>query len=127
MRQRLRPASKATSEEIGHRIADLDSDEYAVRERASEELEGEMDRAEPALRKVLREMPSLEVRRRIERLLSKAELIRALRAVEVLEHIGNSEAKKVLETLATGAESARLTEEAKASLARLDRRTGAEK
>jgi len=44
-----------------------------------------------------------------------------------LERIGTSEAKKLLETLATGAEGARLTEEAKASLERLKKWTAADK
>jgi hypothetical protein len=50
--------------------------------------------------------------------------IRGLRTVEVLEDIGTTEAKKVLENLATGAEGARLTEEAKASLLRLSKQAG---
>ena len=45
----------------------------------------------------------------------------------MLECIGGSEAKKVLETLATGAEGATLTKEAKASLERLNKRVAAEK
>ena len=50
------------------------------------------------------------------------EQARALRAVEVLEHVGTAEAKRVLETLAAGAAEARLTQEARASLRRLDAR-----
>ena len=45
--------------------------------------------------------------------------LRALRAVEVLEYIGTTEAKKLLMALAQGAAEARLTREAKASLKRL--------
>jgi hypothetical protein len=69
----------------------------------------------------LNEKPSLEVHQRIERLLAriKPETWRDLRAVEVLERIGSPEAKQVLESLAKGAEGARLTREAKASLERL--------
>jgi hypothetical protein len=48
-----------------------------------------------------------------------AESLRNLRAVAVLEHIASAEARKLLDTLATGAPEARLTQEAKASLARL--------
>jgi len=75
------------------------------------------------------EKPPLEVQRRVESLLTKLEQtsVRSLRAVEVLEYIGSPEAKNVLETLATGAEGARLTKEAKASLERLDKRAAAEK
>ena len=45
--------------------------------------------------------------------------LQALRAVELLEHIGSREARQVLERLAKGAPEARLTREAKASLERL--------
>jgi len=48
-----------------------------------------------------------------------SETLAQLRAVEVLEYIGNAEARKVLESIAAGALGTRLTEEAKASLARL--------
>ena len=84
------------------------------------------------LRKKLAEKPSLEVRQQIEQLLTKVEQltpesIRALRASEVLEHLGSPEAKQVLEMLATGAEGTRLTMEAKASLERLKKREAADK
>jgi hypothetical protein len=48
-----------------------------------------------------------------------------LRAVEVLERIGNAEARRVLEALAKGAPEARLTREARTSLERLLGRTAA--
>jgi hypothetical protein len=47
--------------------------------------------------------------------------------VEVLEHIGTSDAKQLLEMLATGTEGARLTKEARASLERLNKRVAADK
>jgi truncated hemoglobin YjbI len=72
---------------------------------------------------------SLEKRRRIEQLLAAPrivqapEQIRALRALEVLERIGNAEARRVLGAIAKGAPDARLTREARTSLERLLRRT----
>jgi len=134
-KKRLRsasPASKPNAHEIARRITDLDSDVYAIRERASNELGKIVEEAEAALRKELAVTPSPEVRQRIERLLSRIgqltpESLRDLRAVEVLEQIGNSEAKKALETLASGTEAALLTQEAKASLDRLNKRAPAEK
>ncbi len=98
----------------------------------TEELERFAEQVLPALQKKLAAKSALEVRQRIEKLVAKIEQLtpeslRRIRALEVLEHIGDSEAKKVLETLAAGAEGAKLTEEAKASLARLNRRAVAEK
>jgi hypothetical protein len=61
----------------------------------------------------------------VQRLLEQAEAgpvgakLRALRAVEVLEHIGAAEARQLLARLAQGAPGARLSEEVKASADRL--------
>ena len=122
------------AQQITSYITDLESDQFAVRQKATVELEKSGEQAEAALRKKLADKPAAEVRQRIEQLLSKIEQeqlppesIRAVRAVEVLEYIGSPEAKAVLETLAGGAEGARLTKEAKASLARLNRQEVGEK
>jgi hypothetical protein len=58
----------------------------------------------------------------LEKQAMSPEDLRALRAVEVLEVIGTAEAVRLLRCLADRARGARLTEEAKAALARL--RTG---
>ena len=47
------------------------------------------------------------------------EVLRSLRALEVLEHAGTTEAQQLLETLAKGADGAQLTREAQAALQRL--------
>jgi hypothetical protein len=109
-------------------IGDLDSDDFAKREKVTVELEEFGEQALPAYRKALEGKPSLESRRRLEELLSKAhtaywdvsgERLRALRAVEALELYGSDEARELLKTLATGAAGARLTDQAKAALERL--------
>ena len=104
----------------------LDSDDFAVREQATRELETFGRSALPALRKVLREDPSVEVRRRVESLLEQleqqghfSEELRALRAVEVLEVIGSPEARELLKKWSAGPPGHRLTTEAAAALARL--------
>jgi hypothetical protein len=103
-------------------IADLDADEFAVREKATEEVRKVGALAEPALRQALASRPALEMRRRLRGLLDDIsswrpppEILRQLRAVEVLEHIGTPEARKLLETLAGGAAGARLSREARAA------------
>src|SRR5262249_40268758 len=131
IRDRLKPASTLVAEQIGRRIADLDDDRFSVREKAVRELAALGDRAVPALRRLLAGRPSPEARRRAEQLLAKSnglvtvpEVLRELRAVEVLERIATPDARRLLAGLAAGAADARLTEEAKASVERLDRRAG---
>lgn len=105
-------------------IADLDSAEFAAREQATRELARRGEAVEGALRKLLEGRPSLEVRRRVEMLLEKlkgADRLRALRAIEVLEHLDTAQSRHLLEALAGGAPGACWTQEAKASLQRLSK------
>ena len=83
------------------------------------------DLAEAGLQKALDKSPSAEVRHRLRALLQRLQdpitslaQIRNVHAVEVLELIGLPAAKRLLQALAQGASSARLTREAKAALAR---------
>src|SRR5205823_3131596 len=111
-------------------LADLDSDQFRVRQAAEQKLRALGELAESALRAALKAGPSLERRRRIEAVLTildptgtvHGELLRELRAVQVLERIGSPEARRVLEALAQGVESARLTRAAKGAVTRLARR-----
>jgi WD40 repeat protein len=134
LRTRLRPAPPPDESSISRLIADLDSDQFEVRNKASRELEAVGEPAVPALRRALEARPALEVRRRIGQLLEKQERqtlssgqLQMLRAVEILERIGSPPARGVLEVLARGEAEARLTREAKASLQRLARRTGGDR
>src|SRR5262249_4712608 len=102
---------------------------FTARNKATAELEKLADLAEPALRKVLAGQPPLEVRRRAALLLARlqepitsAELLRSLRALEVLEHLGTKPARELLATLAEGGPEARLTQEAQAAMKRLAKR-----
>jgi RNA polymerase sigma factor (sigma-70 family) len=107
-------------------MQELDDESFDVRERATEELERLGYEAEPALHKKLAERPSAEARRRIAEILTRLEQravsgssLRLLRGLEALEAIGTPEARQALEKLAAGPADAWLTQEAKASLARL--------
>jgi hypothetical protein len=123
LRERLRPVAPA-GKQVRQWVADLDSDDFDARERATEELRKAGESAELALRQALEGGPSAEVRRRVEGLLKCTEASAAVRSVEVLEYIGTPEAKEVLQWLAQGVPQARLTQEAKASVERLERRAG---
>jgi hypothetical protein len=102
-------------------LTDLDSSEATVRERASAQLEKRVVMAEPLLRKTLSGGPSLEQRKRIERVLERLERERVTlgRALEVLELAHASESWQLLETLAAGEPEAWLTQEAKTALIHL--------
>ncbi len=123
----LHRAQPADPQRLRLLLADLESDTFAVREKAQTALEKLGDLAEPALRQALAGKPTLEVRRRVQALLerlhgpvTRPEMLRSLRAVAVLEDIATPPARRLLEELAKGASEARLTREAKASLRRLD-------
>jgi WD40 repeat protein len=127
-RQHLRPVAAADEKRLARMIADLDSDEFTVRDKATQELEALGEAAADACRKALEGNTSAESRRRLQRVLSKQvremgrpspEHLRLLRALEVLERAGTTEARQLLETLAKGAPGARLTLDAQAALNRL--------
>jgi RNA polymerase sigma factor (sigma-70 family) len=120
--ERLLP--EVNARRLAQLIADLDGEEFAAREKATAELEKLNVSAEAALRRTLKDRPSLETRRRIEALLEKAERwnVVAGRALQVLEQIGTAEARKVFEALAKGDPEARLVQDARTSLERLKKR-----
>jgi WD40 repeat protein len=125
---RLRPFLLLDPSRIDQFVAQLDSDQFALREKATEELERLGKAAEPALRKAL-SSPSAEVRRRVNGLLDNLgdenqvlELLRAERLTQVLEQINSVEARQLLRKLAGAAAEGDLAYEAKAALQRLEKR-----
>ena len=130
LRDRLHPV-KEDAPRIRRLIADLDSEQFAVRDAAGKELEKMDDAAHAVLRQALKGKPSFELRRRIETLLSvpwvirSPEKLRQIRAIMVLEQIGDAEARRVLERLAAGTVEARQTREAMMALQRLKSERGA--
>src|SRR5206468_630854 len=102
IKERLKPRPAADPRRVARLVADLDSDEFEVREKASEELATLGPGAEAALRKALAGEVSAEVRSRVEDLLAglekgsaARERLRDLRAVEVLERAGTPAAREL--------------------------------
>jgi RNA polymerase sigma factor (sigma-70 family) len=131
LRQRMAPIPRPDEKHVAKLLADLDSPQFEVRDMAEKELGKLAETAVPACGAALRTAGSLELRRRLERLIDKqaAEAVRPspdrlrwLRSVEVLEMAGSPECCRLLQHLADGAPGAQLTEEAAASLRRLARR-----
>jgi WD40 repeat protein len=135
LRKHLHPAvSPAGADSIARLVGDLDSAQFPVRTRAMAQLTELGELAEPALHDALKKHPPLELRQRVEQLRNKVvdqrsrptgDSLRFFRAVEILEQIATPEARQLLETLSRGAPGSLLTREAKASLARLSRRSAA--
>ena len=126
----LRPIAAIDPKRVDRLLADLDSEQFSVRDAAARELEGMGEQIEPTLRRVLESKPPLEVRNRLQTIrdalrgVPPRQSLRTLRAISVLERIGTAEARDTLRTLAGGAAAARETREA---LAALPRRARAER
>lgn len=129
LNQRLRRVEVVEAGELDRLLEDLDADRFTVRQKAKARLVELGPLARPALLRVLKQRPSLEVRHRIEEMLDLfartgvgPEALRCLRAVEVLESIGSPDARQVLTKLASGADGTVQTQDAKAALKRLEQR-----
>jgi hypothetical protein len=131
LKERLRRASDA-EDRVRKLVIDLDDDAFEVREMASEELERLGPDAAFALHAALDGSPSIEARKRIQKVLAKIEKPgngspavtsqRVLAAFALLEEIGTPGAREALEELAKGPEKSTVTAEARAALERLKRR-----
>jgi RNA polymerase sigma factor (sigma-70 family) len=125
--ERIKSVETLDPKRVERLLADLDSNEFAVREAASKALAGLDEQATPYFEETLKSTDAAEVRARVTRILEQrrgaaltADQIRQIRAVMVLERIGDGEAKEVLKRWAGGAVRARLTTEAAAALKRLE-------
>jgi hypothetical protein len=130
LEKRMRPVAVPDAGHLARLINDLDSNQYRDRQKATQEIETLRELAEPLLIQTLANRPSLEVRRRIEQILAANKISRLhppdgrrrqSRAIEVLEQIGNAEARKLLSALAKGAPDAALTRDARGAVDRLSR------
>jgi WD40 repeat protein len=125
LRERLHPV-RGGDEALSKWIAELDAEKFAVRDKATRELIKLGPGARDALAAKLKEVPPLEVQRRIEKLLLdlKAvpptnEQLQLIRAVEALDRIGTPDARRLLRELADGAEGALLTTHARMVLEKM--------
>jgi dipeptidyl aminopeptidase/acylaminoacyl peptidase len=134
LRPRIRPAARVEGDagKIQSLIRDLDHKDFKVRDGATKDLEELSHRAGPALHKALAKPRSLEMRRRLELLVSKLNAreippkrLRELRALRVLEELPVPDSRRLLQELAAGAPDDLLTREAVTVLARLAKRSGA--
>jgi hypothetical protein len=131
LKDRLKPREASDEEKKAVKlIADLDDDDFAVREKGTALLAEMGERADPFLKKALAETKSPEVRRRIEALLARrggddgltGDQLRQLRAVRVLEQVGTPEARELLETLSKESLPPALGSEVKIALQRWKKR-----
>jgi hypothetical protein len=120
LRTTLRPVPKIDAVKVQHLIKQLNDDDGTRRDEASAELEKFGNAAAPALRRALDAKPSAEIRRRVRRLLEQMEAVTITatertqrRALLVVELIGSTAAKALLEELAAGEPDAPLTRAAK--------------
>ncbi len=123
LRTKLKPTAAVPAEHLADLIKKLDSDSFAVREQATQELSKHGLAAEKALRQAARNKPSLEAGRRIDMLLddldSGADWQRTLTALKLLEELRTATAREFLQSLAKGDPDSRLTREANALLQRV--------
>jgi hypothetical protein len=123
----LKPAAPPERKMVEQLIEELGHEKFAVRTKANGALEKLGDLVAGPLQDALRrEQLVLEARQRVEKLVkglrgpvTQPERLRAIRAVETIEYIGTSEARKLLEQIARGAAGARLTVEAQEAVERL--------
>jgi hypothetical protein len=124
--ENVKPEAAFDSKQVVRWLADLGSNKFVLREAASRALAGLGEQVTPYLEATLKNTESEEVRARVRRLLEQRrravlppEQIRQVRAVMVLERIGDGEAQSLLRRWAGGPAGARLTTEAAAALQRM--------
>lgn len=122
-----RPGGEVKAEQVNRWIADLNGGTAAERASAREHLLASLDYAEGAILAAVRKATAPGTRSILKPFLAEvfrrrqaATRLRADRVLAVLEYLGTAEAKKALRGVAAGAAEHWLTQEAKATLQRLD-------
>jgi WD40 repeat protein len=110
-------------------LAELGHEQVTRRDKAQQDLEKLGALCEPMLKAALQKSPPMEMRRRLEKLLEKAQgpnpspdTLLALRLIEALELTNTAEARVIVEALTKEVPPTRITEEAQAALERMKRR-----
>ena len=126
IKEQVKPAPPLDMKRVQELIAELDSDQFKVRQQANAELTKLGERVVPAIDKVLATNVPLETKNRLEGVRKQlagismqGERLRAYRAVEILERIGTAQSRQLLQELADGAPGALVTTSAHAALLRL--------
>lgn len=125
LKDKLHPAAAVDGKQIEKWIEDLDSEQFAVRQKATVKLAQVGALAETYLHKAQQGKISQEFRRRIELLVQKIDRtapsssdLQMVRALTVLERQATPAAREVVAVVAGGALEARLTQQAQAALER---------
>jgi hypothetical protein len=123
----LRQGSPPDLKAIPKLIADLKSDQFALRDKATRKLAAMGPSVRPELRPYLKMPLELEAKRRIEKLLADlgdagftaSDRLLTERAIVILERIGSNEARQVLTGVLYGVPTETLIDQAQAALERL--------
>jgi hypothetical protein len=115
---------KATPEQMQKWLKDLSSNQFSVRQNATQEIERFAAAHGPLLQDALRTANSLEARQRLEKIIGRVdtERLRRSRMLEVLEQLGIEPARRFLQALAEQEEDADMAREAQAGLKRIEAR-----
>ncbi len=129
LKQKMNKLVPVDRQRIAVLLAELSHEQITRRDKAVQDLEKVGALCEPMLAAALQKPSSMDMRRRMEKLLGKAQspdpspdTLLALRLLEALELANSAEARQVMESLTKEVPPTRITEEAKVSLARMKRR-----
>jgi hypothetical protein len=129
LKDRLKQIVPVDRQRVQALLADLNHEQYGRRDKAVEQLEKLGGLCEPLVRAAVQQPPSMDARRRMEKLLAKLEepvpssdALQVLHILETLELANTVEARQLLQVLSREDPPTRITLEAKAAYERLARR-----
>jgi hypothetical protein len=126
LRERLKPAREPDAKEVKQLVADLDHSAFRTRETAAKRIVEIGPLVLFALEAARKNGGSPEFTARLDKLIEQLsnpvpppEGLRAIRATAILERIGTDDARRLLETMARGAQFAPETKAAISTLTRM--------